>query len=262
MALWWLGEDRERDVKINVICPATDVHIRKYTNKNTYGPRTPALYEKYVKPYIRAFPASEPNASAIYADIMWFTEIMQHEAHRIVQEKWNLGPGSLRISFSRPHRERKYQGNILGMAVGHAHLLDDVISLIPEAACVDFKSNLRERGKQEKCIDILVEKKNQQMKFKETEKKNTRNVQVYVYNTSDMRMCRQGKEIFLRPWVEISCISWQQAARGASGEGKQGEEEWELERKLKVVCAALKHLSMGGRDSRKHRDCVEFIGYR
>ncbi|KAG6876798.1 hypothetical protein C0993_000385 [Termitomyces sp. T159_Od127] len=25
----WLGEDRERDVKINVVCPATEIHIRK-----------------------------------------------------------------------------------------------------------------------------------------------------------------------------------------------------------------------------------------
>ena len=25
----WLREDRERDVKINIICPATDVHVRK-----------------------------------------------------------------------------------------------------------------------------------------------------------------------------------------------------------------------------------------
>lgn len=25
----WLGEERERDVKINVVCPATEVHVRK-----------------------------------------------------------------------------------------------------------------------------------------------------------------------------------------------------------------------------------------
>jgi m7GpppX diphosphatase len=25
----WLGDERERDVKINVICPATEVHVRK-----------------------------------------------------------------------------------------------------------------------------------------------------------------------------------------------------------------------------------------
>ena len=25
----WFGDTRERDLKINVICPATDVHVRK-----------------------------------------------------------------------------------------------------------------------------------------------------------------------------------------------------------------------------------------
>jgi len=55
----WLGEKRERDVKINVICPATEVHVRKYTKQTLIMVReTPELYENIVKPYISAVPAS------------------------------------------------------------------------------------------------------------------------------------------------------------------------------------------------------------
>ncbi|KAF8994468.1 HIT-like domain-containing protein [Cyathus striatus] len=55
----WLGEERERDVKINIVCPATDVHIRKYTKQEQLIVReSPELYEKIVKPYILAFPPS------------------------------------------------------------------------------------------------------------------------------------------------------------------------------------------------------------
>jgi len=56
----WLSHSEDRpDVKINVICPATDVHIRKYSKQQVHIVReTPALYERIVKPYIDAFPAS------------------------------------------------------------------------------------------------------------------------------------------------------------------------------------------------------------
>jgi m7GpppX diphosphatase len=73
----WLGPGREGDVKINIICPATEVHIRKvgvtiffwiadclnfqlqYTKQEQLIVReTPELYDKIVKPYIDAFPAS------------------------------------------------------------------------------------------------------------------------------------------------------------------------------------------------------------
>ncbi|KAF8168212.1 scavenger mRNA decapping enzyme [Crassisporium funariophilum] len=55
----WLADDRERDVKINIICPATDVHIRKYMKQEqVIVHETPALYEEHVKPYISSFPAS------------------------------------------------------------------------------------------------------------------------------------------------------------------------------------------------------------
>ena len=73
----WFGNTRERDIKINVICPATDVHVRKVLDllffyltqfelsldqyskqEQVIVHETPELYEKIVKPYISAFPAS------------------------------------------------------------------------------------------------------------------------------------------------------------------------------------------------------------
>jgi len=55
----WLGEERERDIKISVIFPATQVHISKYTKQEVLMVReTPDLYERIVKPYIAAFPAT------------------------------------------------------------------------------------------------------------------------------------------------------------------------------------------------------------
>ncbi|KAI0280411.1 scavenger mRNA decapping enzyme [Russula aff. rugulosa BPL654] len=58
--LGWLSHSEDRpDVKINVIYPATDVHVRKYSKQQVHIVReTPALYERIVKPYIDAFPAS------------------------------------------------------------------------------------------------------------------------------------------------------------------------------------------------------------
>ena len=77
--LGWLSHSEDRpDVKVSVICPATEVHIRKvnllrpmmasktvvnfsvqYSKQQTHIVReTPALYERIVRPYIDAFPAT------------------------------------------------------------------------------------------------------------------------------------------------------------------------------------------------------------
>ncbi|KLO12332.1 scavenger mRNA decapping enzyme [Schizopora paradoxa] len=58
--LGWLKNDVEvPDVKINIIFPATEVHIRKYTKQSTLMVQeTPEIYERIVKPYIASFPAS------------------------------------------------------------------------------------------------------------------------------------------------------------------------------------------------------------
>ncbi|KAI0305152.1 scavenger mRNA decapping enzyme [Multifurca ochricompacta] len=75
----WLKPSQDRpDVKINVICPATDVHIRKYSRQRVHIVReTPALYERIVKPYIDAFPSSRTQ---------WIDEIIsgRSEAEKIL----------------------------------------------------------------------------------------------------------------------------------------------------------------------------------
>ncbi|KZP13422.1 scavenger mRNA decapping enzyme [Athelia psychrophila] len=47
------------DVKINIICPATEVHIRKYTTQRMIMVQeTPSIYERVVRPFIDSFPPS------------------------------------------------------------------------------------------------------------------------------------------------------------------------------------------------------------
>ncbi|CAA7265465.1 unnamed protein product [Cyclocybe aegerita] len=187
----WLKEERERDVKINVICPATEVHIRKYTTQERIVVHeTPELYKKHVKPYIEAFPPSRTKwveniltgvseqhkvlfsspEFLILPDMKWdlktvsslylvalvqdrairslrdlrhthveLLKAIRHQANRVVQEKWGLERGSLRMyihyqpSYYHFHVHIvnvNYEGGLLGMAVGQAHLLDDVISML------------------------------------------------------------------------------------------------------------------------------------
>ncbi|KII96203.1 hypothetical protein PLICRDRAFT_49092 [Plicaturopsis crispa FD-325 SS-3] len=53
---WTLGEP---DFRIDIIYPATEAHIRKYTKQTLLMVReTPRLYEQIVKPYIDSFPPS------------------------------------------------------------------------------------------------------------------------------------------------------------------------------------------------------------
>ncbi|KAG1904657.1 scavenger mRNA decapping enzyme [Suillus fuscotomentosus] len=53
---WLHKRDDSPDVKIYVICPATDVHVRKYTKQDVLMVHeTPALYQSIVKSYILAF---------------------------------------------------------------------------------------------------------------------------------------------------------------------------------------------------------------
>ncbi|KAH9480345.1 m7GpppX diphosphatase [Psilocybe cubensis] len=187
----WLGENRERDIKINVISPATDVHIKKYTKQQqVMVHETPEIYEKFVKPYIASFPASRTqwveniltgiseqdkilyssSDFVILPDMKWdlktltslylmaivkdktirslrdlrrshlgLLKSIREEAYKIVQGKWGLGRGSLRIHV---HYQPSYYhfhvhivnvnhvGSMLGLTVGQAHLLDDLISML------------------------------------------------------------------------------------------------------------------------------------
>ncbi|KAJ9107263.1 hypothetical protein QFC21_000710 [Naganishia friedmannii] len=77
---WWAVDRSRPDVKITLIYPATDVHVRKYeTQKRIMVEETPELYERLVKPYIDGFPASR---------IQWVYNILNHEkeADRILFE--------------------------------------------------------------------------------------------------------------------------------------------------------------------------------
>ncbi|KAI0728363.1 scavenger mRNA decapping enzyme [Fomitopsis betulina] len=191
----WLSPSTTRsDVKINIICPATEVHIRKYSAQKPLLVReTPEIYARIVKPYIDTFPASrtkwatdilEGRSEAnkvlhrdthpdygyvILPDMKWdlttvaslylvaiasspairslrdlkrehilMLKNIRSEAHRVVSEKWGLGQGTLRLfihyqpSYYHFHVHIvnvEYQG-LLGMTVGQAHLLDDIISLL------------------------------------------------------------------------------------------------------------------------------------
>jgi len=186
----WLGPGREWDVKINIVCPATDVHVKKYTRQQQLIVReTPELYERVVKPYIDAFPAARTKwvdnilnglseqdkvlvstpEFLILPDMKWDLKTLsslylvaiiqdrnirsirdlrrshirlllnvRNEAEGMVKRKWGLGKGSLRMfihyqpSYYHFHVHivnANYEG-LLGMSVGQAHLLDDIISLL------------------------------------------------------------------------------------------------------------------------------------
>ncbi|KAF7768343.1 hypothetical protein Agabi119p4_7586 [Agaricus bisporus var. burnettii] len=186
----WLGPCRERDVKINIICPATEVHVRKYMRQEQLMVReTPELYDKIVKPFIDGFPASrtkwvenilsglsEKNKVLvstpdylILPDMKWdrktvsslylvaivqdrsirslrdltkkhlgLLQSIRHDAEQVVHRKWGLGKGSLRMyvhyqpSYYHFHVHivnANHQG-LMGMSVGQAHILDDIISLL------------------------------------------------------------------------------------------------------------------------------------
>src|SRR6266576_1121572 len=128
--LGWLSHSEDRpDVKINVIYPATDVHIRKvipprsmittrtgvlnnsplflvqYSNQQVHIVReTPALYERIVKPYIDAFPAS--------------------------RTQWSVWPVACSAVLSIAHRFKRF----------HKYRIDEIISGRSEAEKVLFRS--------------------------------------------------------------------------------------------------------------------------
>ncbi|KAI0825974.1 scavenger mRNA decapping enzyme [Irpex lacteus] len=75
---WLKASPQHPDVKINVIYPATEVHIRKYTKQTiTMVQETPEIYSTVVKPYIDAFPPSRTK---------WVLDILsgKSEANKIL----------------------------------------------------------------------------------------------------------------------------------------------------------------------------------
>ncbi|TRM57522.1 HIT-like domain-containing protein [Schizophyllum amplum] len=187
-----VGPHAHRDVKISVIFPATEDHIRKYTQqKYAMVTETPETYDRVVQPYIAGIPPSrtqwvtdilEGRAErdkilydcpdfVLLPDMKWdlktvsslyicaitrqetikslrdlrsshipLLKAIQREAVRIVQEKWpSVGAGGLRMFIHyqptyyrfHVHIVNANGGEAIGrMAVGQAHLLDDVISLL------------------------------------------------------------------------------------------------------------------------------------
>ncbi|KDQ60309.1 hypothetical protein JAAARDRAFT_67869 [Jaapia argillacea MUCL 33604] len=191
----WLEASSEKpDVKINIISPATDIHIRKYSAQRLIVVNeTPELYERIVKPYIAAFPPSRTRwvtdiltgkteaekvlfkddcpdyGYLILPDMKWdlttvsslylvaiafssnirslrdlrkrhlgMLRSIKREAARVVKERWGVGRGGLRLfvhyqpSYYHFHVHivnANYAGS-MGMTVGQAHLLDDIISLL------------------------------------------------------------------------------------------------------------------------------------
>lgn len=188
---WLHKRDDLPDVKIYVICPATEVHIRKYTKQDVLMVHeTPSLYQSIVKPYILAFDPARTqwvqdilagtaeasnilNASPdflILPDMEWDTtnvstlyllalythsdvhcmrdlrkkphlgmlKNLRRDAWRVVQDKWGINYGGVRMyvhyqpSYYHFHVHIVHTGHVglNGMAVGQAHLLDDIISLL------------------------------------------------------------------------------------------------------------------------------------
>ncbi|KAI9444282.1 scavenger mRNA decapping enzyme [Lactarius indigo] len=192
----WLSPSQDKpDVKINVICPATDVHIRKYSKQQIHIVReTPALYERVVKPYIDTFPASrtqwidevvsgrseaekilfrspdsDPFGFLISPDMKWdltstaslyllalmlrpdikclrdltylhlpLLRSIRREATNVVKTRWGLEATELRLFVHyqpsyyhfHVHIVNANHTGLMGMTVGHAHMLDDIISLL------------------------------------------------------------------------------------------------------------------------------------
>jgi len=77
----WLNSSEDRpDCKINVVYPATEVHIRKYSKQQVIMVReTPELFNRVVKPYISALPP---------ARIQWVYNILfgESEAEKILHK--------------------------------------------------------------------------------------------------------------------------------------------------------------------------------
>ncbi|CAK5273991.1 unnamed protein product [Mycena citricolor] len=191
----WFGtasmENRPQgDVKVNIVCPATEVHIRKYSKQRSIlVTETPDLYRQIVLPFIQAFPAERTRwvdeilegrkeqskilftspEFILLPDMKWDLHTLgslyllaiirdasirsirdlrvQHipllrsirkEVYLTVKEKWGLDAGSLRMyihyqpSYYHFHVHivhAEYEAG-MGMSVGQAHLLDDVLSML------------------------------------------------------------------------------------------------------------------------------------
>ncbi|KAF7309748.1 Scavenger mRNA decapping enzyme [Mycena indigotica] len=178
------------DLKVNVICPATEAHIRKYSPQNVIIlHETPKMYQEIVVPFIASLPTERTqwiqeildgrkeqskiffssSSFLIIPDMKWDLHTLsslylvaivrdssiksirdlrtQHipllksirkEATAVAKEKWAIESGGLRFFIHYHPTYYHFHVHIvhashdggLGMRVGQAHLLDDVISLL------------------------------------------------------------------------------------------------------------------------------------
>ncbi|KAJ7180605.1 scavenger mRNA decapping enzyme [Mycena filopes] len=178
------------DIKVNIVCPATEVHIRKYSEQSCVLVReTPDIYRRIVEPYISAIPPDRTrwvteildghkeqskllfssSDFIILPDMKWdlhtvgslyliaivrdntirsirdlrvrhiaLLKSIRHEASSVAREKWGIQNGGLRMYMHYQPSYYHFHVHIvnanyeagLGMRVGQAHLLDDVIALL------------------------------------------------------------------------------------------------------------------------------------
>jgi m7GpppX diphosphatase len=194
---WYFGRLTSiRDVKINIIFPATEVHIRKYSKQAiVLVQETPDVYERVVKPFIAAFPPARTKwvddiisgdkeadkvlhrddtgsfGYMIMPDMKWNLETVsdlyllalsttggirslrdlrkahvpvlkniKDEATRVVNARWKDDGKNVSLRMFIHYQPSYYHFHVhivnanyppgFGMAVGQAHLLDDIISLL------------------------------------------------------------------------------------------------------------------------------------
>ncbi|KAJ7504454.1 scavenger mRNA decapping enzyme [Mycena galericulata] len=204
----WLSTTEKQpqgDVKVNIICPATDVHIRKYSKQNSIlVSETPDIYRRIVQPYISEFPPERTrwvteilegrkeqskilfssSDFIILPDMKWdlhtvgslyliaivrdenlrslrdlrtrhisLLKNIRREASTVAKDKWGIQTGGLRMHI---HYQPSYyhfhvhivNSNLeagMGMIVGQAHLLEDVISLLELDESLPNNSGIFER---------------------------------------------------------------------------------------------------------------------
>ncbi|KAJ6518739.1 scavenger mRNA decapping enzyme [Mycena sanguinolenta] len=120
------------DVKVNIICPATEVHVRKYSKQSSILVReTPEMYKRIVEPYIADFPPERTR---------WVTEILEgrKEQSKILfsssdfillpDMKWDLHTiGSLYlIAIVRDENLRSLRDLRAKKSLGHIALLKSI----------------------------------------------------------------------------------------------------------------------------------------
>ncbi|KAI0777504.1 scavenger mRNA decapping enzyme [Trametes elegans] len=125
---WLKGSSDRPDVKINIVHPATEVHIRKYSRQEVaIVHETPDLFERIVKPYISAFPPSRTQwvddilTGASEADKVLFRDPSPDSGYVLLPDmKWDLVTISslylVAIAFNRSIRSlRDLNKTHLGM---------------------------------------------------------------------------------------------------------------------------------------------------